>query len=63
MSKFLVAWLTVYVFGGLFCVLVGLALNQVIDAITFFSITYVGFSLLALFGVAAYYFINWLNKD
>lgn len=39
MSKFLVAWLTVYVFGGLFCVLVGLALNQVIDAITFFSIT------------------------
>lgn len=63
MSKFLVVWLTVYVFSGLFCVLVGLALNQVIDAIIFFSIIYIGFSLLALFGVAAYYFINWLNKD
>nr|DAY49649.1 MAG TPA: periplasmic nitrate reductase [Caudoviricetes sp.] len=63
MSKFIIAWLTVYVFGGLFCVLVGLALNSIIEAITFFSITYVGFSLLALFGVAAYYFINWLNKD
>lgn len=63
MGKFLIAWLTVYVFCGLFCALVGLALNQVIDAITFFSIVYIGFSLLALFGVAVYYFINWLNKD
>lgn len=63
LRKVLIFWLYLYVVFGLFCVIIGLITNSIIEAITFFSITYIGLSVLALVIILSYYFFNWLNKD
>lgn len=63
LGKGLIFWLYLYVVFGLFCVIIGLITNSIIEAITFFSITYIGLSVLALVIILSYYFFNWLNKD
>ena len=60
LAKILIAWLTGFVVFGLVMVSIGLLVGSVIDAITFFSLSYLIATIIALAGLLLLYLLKWL---
>ena len=60
LAKILIAWMAGFVIFGLVMVLIGLLVGLVIDAITFFSLSYLIATIIALAGLLLLYLLKWL---